>query len=941
MNVPEAWDQVPGMLFLVLLEISPRPGMLVPLSHRMPSVPPNPQAELPESLRLELEQFRRRLWREKALEAAAAAAIGLLVSFLLVYGLDRVIATPAWLRLLILLAGVSLFWGVAPYWLHRWVWKQRQETQLARLIARKAPGLGDRLLGVIELQNQQEHPDSLSPRLREAAMAAVAAETRHAPLTQALPPSRHQRWSLAAMGLALAAAVAFGVAPQAGWNALQRWLMPLSHTERFTFTRLSNPPTSLAVPFGEAFELRLELAPDSSSKPAVATARYASQPAVSAALRGNAYTLLFPGQQAPGRVRLRIGDLQHDISITPTPRPSVQTVYAAVSPPAYLGLGEYRRDLSGGVLQVVEGASVRIALEMNRPLAAATYGPASAGQDISSPSETQPGQVPDLKGPLVLSGVGASTPPIQIGSVPFDLPFSWQDTLGLAGESGFRLRVEAVKDNIPSCYLQGIDRQKAILPEETLDFEILAEDDFGLTATGIEWSGEPSQPSGPNPAKGEITLGSGVPGAQRVLKSAAFSPSAFGIGPQKLILRGFTGDAFPGRPRSYSEPVTLYVLSRDEHAQMLKNQFDRQISELEDLARRETSLLDENQRLERLEGPQLQQEEARKRLAQQQQEEADTQTRLDDLTRRMEQLMQDATRNGEIDPQTLKKLAESLKSMQELSQQDVPNLRKPLDQAGDPTNTPEQAAKEMDDAAAKQEKVVEKMRKAIEQANDANRRFEAGTFVNRLKKAASEQLGIVQSLKDAFSRVLGLHSRTVDPADLRRLDENVRRQSDTASDVRWLQEDLGHYHARTQNPAFKTILDAMKAANIDLALEEIRAKLQRNHSFQAAEEARRWGDQLNAWAKTLEGGNSQDNQGGGGGDSAPDAENEDFEFMLRVMKMVQQQQDLRGRTRTLEQLRRAEIKAATDTSGGSKPSDAPVSPNPVLPTDDPLLPEPP
>ena len=91
-------------------------------------------------------------------------------------------------------------------------------------------------------------------------------------------------------------------------------------------------------------------------------------------------------------------------------------------------------------------------------------------------------------------------------------------------------------------------------------------------------------------------------------------------------------DHFPDRARVYSDPVILYVLTRDEHAQMLKSRFDRQITELEDLARRELELLEENERLERLDGAELQKDENRKRLETQQQEEAETQRRMDDLT---------------------------------------------------------------------------------------------------------------------------------------------------------------------------------------------------------------------------------------------------------------------------------------------------------------------
>ncbi|MFM2243379.1 MAG: hypothetical protein RLZ97_2235, partial [Verrucomicrobiota bacterium] len=48
-----------------------------------------------------------------------------------------------------------------------------------------------------------------------------------------------------------------------------------------------------------------------------------------------------------------------------------------------------------------------------------------------------------------------------------------------------------------------------------------------------------------------------------------------------------------------------------------------------------------------------------------------------------------------------------------------------------------------------------------------------------------------------------------------------------------------------------------------------------------------------------------DQGGGGGGGGGGSQEDEDFEFMLRVMRLVQQQQDLRARTRALETLRRS------------------------------------
>jgi hypothetical protein len=872
--------------------------------------PPDSPVAIPDSLRRQLEDFRRHLWRVKVLEAVAAGFIGLLLSFLLVYGLDRVGQTPGIVRLGILIGGTSLFVLFAPYWLHRWVWRHRRESDLARLIARRYPGLGDRLLGVIELQSQREGADTLSPRLRAAAMEAVAAESGRRELTGAMPPQRHRRWGLAVLGLAVCVTLAFTITPRAGLNALQRWLMPLSDTERYTFTRLDSAPSYLAVPFGESFDITLRLAKDSDQRPAAGTGRYGLQPEISAALENGRYVFTFPGQQDPGRVVFRVGDLRHEVRVEPVQRPATEAIAALVRPPAYLQLPERSVNLNTGVLSAVEGSEVRITLTTNRPLERASFGPIRA--ETADPGEAG-GALPLIEGELLISGREASTPGIAVGALPMVVPFEWTDSLGLAGGSGFSLRIDGLRDMPPNVYLQGIDRQKVMLPEETVDFEVLAEDDFGIRGMGIEWSGEFTRPTDETPARGEMSLAEGRPDGRRILEPAAFSPGALGIAPQKLTLRGYTEDYFPDRERVYSDPVTIYVLTRDEHAQLLKSQFDRAITELEDLARRELNEFEENQRLEKLEGEELQNEENRRRLEAQEQAEAENTRRMEELTERMEELLKDAARNGDIDKETMQKMAEALRAMQELSSQDMPEVRDKLGDAQEQSNTPEKAEQDLAEAVEKQQEVLEKMQEAVEKANDANRRFEAGTFVNRLKKAAQEQNGIASSLIEAFNRILGSKSGDLDPADVRRLSEATRQQGDTASDVRWIQEDLGHYFNRTEESSFREILEAMRESQIDIGLDDVRNHLTTNHSFMATEGAKKWADKLSEWAAKLEGELGGGGMGGGGGGGSPPSEDEDFEFMLRVMGMIQQEQDLRGRTRVLEQLRRSVSNESTES----------------------------
>ena len=833
------------------------------------------------------------------IEAVAAGLIGLLVSFLLIFGLDRIWQTPGWARMLILIAGVSLFAGFAPYWLHRWIWGHRHEGQLARLIAQRFPGLGDRLLGVIELQSQEEAGDSLSPRLRAAAMEVVAAEAGKRELGAALPSPRHRKWGLAAIFLMGLVAAAFLTTPKAGLNALERWLMPFSKTERYTFTQLESPVTYLAVPYGEAFEVRLRLSKQSEQRPSSAQGQYGLQPEVGTILRNGSYDFRFPGQQEAGTVVFKVGDVRHLLKVEPMQRPSVDGTKAIVDYPDYMGIPNREMDLTTGELSLVEGSRVTFSLEMSRPVRSGTYGPARDMGDETSVSLFEP-----ASGGLTVNGRQARTGGIDIGAVPFEIPFSWIDEFGLSGGSDYLLRVDAIKDAPPVAYTQGIERQKAILPEEVLDFEILCEDDFGLKQAGIEWESLGTATGEQTGTKGELVLAKGGPEESRIMKPVAFSPAAFGITPQRIMLRAFSEDYFPGRGRIYSEPVMVYVLTREEHQQLLKSQFDRTIGELEDLARKELNLLDENQQLERMDGEELQKDENRKRLEEQEQAEDANAEKMKELKEKMEELMKGAARNGEVDKETMKKMAEAMKSMQELADKDVPEVRDQLGEAKEQSNTPEKAKEDVKDAVEKQKKVVEKMKKAIEQANDANKRFEASTFVSRLKKAASEEEGIAASLIATFGKLLGMPEREINPSDQIKLSDTSRQQALTGADVRWIQEDLGHYFARTNKEAFKSILDQMHDSKIDIGLEEIRAKLQKNHGYTATEEAKKWAKKLAEWAAIL--GDEMNKEGGGeGGEgSGPNPEDEDFEFMLRVMKMIQTQQDLRARTRVLEQLKR-------------------------------------
>ena len=903
----------------------------------------NQPTPIPAELSKQLADFQRSLWRIKVTEAVLAGIFGLIISFLIVFALERLFPIPALARLAILIAGTSLAAIFAPYWVRRWVYGHRREEQLARLISRKFPKLGDRLLGIVELQDQQESKEAMSPELRAAAMIHVANQASKRNMNEALPYSRHKKLALGVLMGAAAITFGFSIAPKAGGNALKRWLMPLSDTDHYTFTQFDTDkmPDPLVVPLGEAFSFSAPLKEDSDNRPATARARHGQQEWIQADLGENgSYQFEFTGQETQDRITIEAGDANHRLWVEPEVRPEVSGFEALVTLPDYLQLEPRDVDIRTGVLTALEGSKVVLKGSFSReileasahldpqPLEETAISESRAPIEAENPTELESSRTKteeegkraaiesvvklpeprDLK--LSMDGATVSTEPIDLGRFHASVPFTWTDVKGLDGAGSFKVEIKTSEDQIPTSYIQGIERNIVILAEETLEFDIISEDDFGLREIGLSWVGSFNKPSDDEPATGSITLKKGSPSSNRLSDRAIFSPQTYGIAPQTLILSAYTEDYKPERGRIFSEPLTIYILTRDEHAQVIKKRFDRVISELEDAARKELNNLDENERLDKNNtAEELQSDEAKEQLAESEQKEAENAEKMKEVAKKMEEIFKDAARNGELDQKTMKEMADALQNMKELGEKDMPEVEKKLGEAQDQKSTPEKTERDLKEAIEKQKEALEKMQETIEKANQANENFEASTFVNRLKKSSADEGSIGNSLNSALTGKLAIvgatpNSDDIDPANQRLLGELSGQQRSVTNDVRWIQEDLERFYARTQKPIHKEVYEDMAKSLIDEKLERLREKIQMNHTFTSRKLSKNWSDRLMSWAEKLEGPKPDGNGGGGDGGSGG-GEEKDFEFMLKVMRMVQAEQDIRGRTRSLEQMLRS------------------------------------
>ena len=87
------------------------------------------KTELPPILEAKLADFRQRVWTVKLIEGLLAGIVGVYLSYLVLFCLDRVMETPMWTRGILMLSGSAVLALGLPLKWHRWVWRQRREVR--------------------------------------------------------------------------------------------------------------------------------------------------------------------------------------------------------------------------------------------------------------------------------------------------------------------------------------------------------------------------------------------------------------------------------------------------------------------------------------------------------------------------------------------------------------------------------------------------------------------------------------------------------------------------------------------------------------------------------------------------------------------------------------------------------------------------------------------
>jgi len=325
---------------------------------------------IPNSLVAQLSEFRKRVWTIKMLEATGIALFSIFFGVLCVFALDRVFDSPSWLRATVLLVA-TLGVASIPLWFQKWVLRLRSAESVAKLLGRRMPNVGDALLGAIELSHSDSE-QLRSPALCKAALNQVAQDSAKRDFLAATPVSRHLVWgSMAATGIAIVVGL-WILFPAAVSNAWARFAAPLGNVQRYTFAAIEPLPKKVIVPHGESFPIAVKLAAGSEWIPNIATGVIGDQAGLESRLVDREYSFEFPPQIESGTLSLSIGDATPSLQIEPKLRPELERIQASIKLPSYLQREQIiSKDVRGGGLSVVVGSEVGFDATATRGLVSA------------------------------------------------------------------------------------------------------------------------------------------------------------------------------------------------------------------------------------------------------------------------------------------------------------------------------------------------------------------------------------------------------------------------------------------------------------------------------------------------------------------------------------------------------------------------------------------
>ena len=195
---------------------------------------------------------------------------------------------------------------------------------------------------------------------------------------------------------------------------------------------------------------------------------------------------------------------------------------------------------------------------------------------------------------------------------------------------------------------------------------------------------------------------------------------------------------------------------------------------------------------------------------------------------------------------------------------------------------------------------MRQLQELLKKFNDSLEGLTAENFTTRLRQLAGEETGIKDQLQALLPKLAATNVAAL-PAPVRRdLGRVETRSEDVWRATEILLDDLNQFFSRTRYAKYEAVLNAMQQASVVDKLEQQLETVRANRTMSAMQQADFWAKEFERWAKLLEDANKDRANDGGQGRQLTAAQ---LEFMLKLLRLIQDEQGVRANTRLLERRR--------------------------------------
>ncbi len=418
----------------------------------------------------------------------AATSAGILVYYLL----DRSLALPSWVRILLSAACLSyLVLGIRSRVLYPWT-RKFGESDVALAIERRFPGLEQRLISALQLGRSLENENlrGQSPAMIRKVLAQAAEETPQIPFDQLLDREKTVKaWGLAG-GLLAAILIGMAMYPAYAGAFAQRIFGLSADYPRLTHLEIVLPESSedfrviqdsetearIIMAAGGDLHIGVEVAGEiPEDVQLVVTGGRGLPSEVGMTERGAGYYRhVFRRVQKAFSFHAQGGDDPRgnmSVSVTTMSPPQVQNIRAELSYPAYTK--RPAEIVSGGGIEALTGTKVRLFVAMTSEVEDAKLLFLNTGREV------------ELTSTVIEDDAGSKT--VFLGDFIVEESDSYQVEMrspnGLRNPRPGSYPVNALADHAPigQLLIPAADDLNVVLPQAILPIRLAASDDYGLS----------------------------------------------------------------------------------------------------------------------------------------------------------------------------------------------------------------------------------------------------------------------------------------------------------------------------------------------------------------------------------------------------------------------------------------------------------------------------